>query len=159
NLIHNVDLGIEMASEHSGHDTSFVTARSNLIYFGNSAGISIGGYDKTVGGSDHINIVNNSLLQNDGKGTGSGEFQIQYYATNNVFENNIVYAGKQGLLLNDYTNSTASPATLDYNLWYFAGSASGATFVWQKKSYSGITAYQTASGQDGHSNYVDPLYL
>ena len=37
NLIHNVDLGIEMASEHSGHDTSFVTARSNLIYFGNSA--------------------------------------------------------------------------------------------------------------------------
>lgn len=159
NLIHNVDLGIEMASEHSGHDTSFVTARSNLIYFGNSAGISIGGYASNVGGSDNIDIVNNSLLQNDGKNTGSGEFQIQYHATSNLFENNIVYAGKQALLLNDYTNSTPSPATLDYNLYYFSGSANSATFVWQKKSYSGITAYQTASGEDDHSIYADPLYL
>jgi Right handed beta helix region len=159
NLIHNVDLGIEMASEHSGHDTSFVTARSNLIYFGNSAGISIGGYASNVGGSDNIDIVNNSLLQNDGKNTGSGEFQIQYHATSNLFENNIVYAGKQALLLNDYTNSTPSPATLDYNLYYFSGSANSATFVWQKKTYSGITAYQTASGQDDHSIYADPLYL
>ena len=156
NLVHNVDLGIEMASEHLGHDTSFVTARSNLIYFGNSAGISIGGYANNVGGSDNINIVNNSLLENDGKQTGSGEFQIQYHATSNLFENNIVYAGKQGLLLHDYTNSTASPATLDYNLYYSAGSA---TFVWQKNSYNGITAYQTASGEDDHSIYADPLYL
>ena len=159
NLIHNVDLGIEMASEHSGHDTSFVTARSNLIYFGNSAGISIGGYAKTVGGSDNIDIVNNSLLENDGKNTGSGEFQIQYHATSNLFENNIVYAGPQGLLVNDYTNSTSSPATLDYNLYYFSGSANSATFVWQRKSYSGITAYQAASGEDSHSTYADPLYL
>ncbi len=159
NLIHNVDLGIEMASEHSGHDTSFVTARSNLIYFGNSAGISIGGYANTVGGSDNINIVNNSLLENDGKNTGSGEFQIQYHATSNLFENNIVYAGAQGLLLHDFTNSTANPATLDYNLYYFPGSANSATFVWQKKTYSGITAYQTASGEDNHSIYTDPLYL
>jgi hypothetical protein len=159
NLIHNVDLGIEMASEHSGHDTSFVTARSNLIYFGNSAGISIGGYAKTVGGSDNIDIVNNSLLENDGKNTGSGEFQIQYHATSNLFENNIVYAGPQGLLVNDYTNSTSNPATLDYNLYYFSGNANSATFVWQRKSYSGITAYQAASGQDNHSLYADPLYL
>jgi hypothetical protein len=159
NLIHNVDLGIEMASEHSGHDTSYVTARSNLVYFGNSAGISIGGYANNVGGSDHLNIVNNSLLQNDGKGTGSGEFQIQYHSTSNLFENNIVYSGKQALLVNDYTSSTSAPATLDFNLYYVTGSASNATFVWQGKSYSGITAYQTASGQDDHSIFADPQYL
>jgi hypothetical protein len=159
NLVHNVDLGIEMASEHSGRDTSYVTARNNLIYFGNSAGISIGGYANNVGGSDNIDIVNNSLLENDGKNTGSGEFQIQFHATSNLFENNIVYAGKQGLLVNDFTNSTSSPATLDYNLYYFVGSANSATFVWQKNSYNGITAYQTASGEDDHSFYTDPLYL
>jgi len=43
NLIHNADIGIEMASENPGRVTSFVTARENLIYFANSAGISIGG--------------------------------------------------------------------------------------------------------------------
>ncbi len=56
NLIHNVDLGIEMASEHSGRTVSYITARNNLIYFGNSAGVSIGGYSSAVGGSDHITM-------------------------------------------------------------------------------------------------------
>jgi hypothetical protein len=159
NLVHNVDLGIEMASEHLGHDTSYVTARSNLVYFGNSAGISIGGYANNVGGSDNINVVNNSLLENDGKNTGSGEFQIQYHATSNLFENNILYAGKQALLVNDFTNSSPSPATLDYNLYYISGNANSAAFVWQGKTYNGITAYQTVSGQDDHSIFADPEYL
>ena len=159
NLIHNVDLGIEMASEHSGKLTSYVTARNNLIYFGNSAGISIGGYASSVGGSDHITMVNNTLLKNDSKNTGSGEFQIQYHATNNIFENNIVYAGSQALLVNDYTKSTPSPATLDYNLYYSPVSASNSNWVWQTKAITGFTTYQTTSGQDGHSIYVDPLFL
>ena len=159
NLVHNVDLGIEMASEHSGKTSSYITTRSNLIYFGNSAGISIGGYASGVGGSDHIDIVNNSLLENDGKNTGSGEFQIQYHATNNIFENNIVYAGKKALLVNDYTKSTPSPATLDYNIYYSPSAANNSNWVWQAKSITGFTAYQTASAQDSHSQYVDPEYL
>jgi hypothetical protein len=159
NLIHNVDLGIEMASEHSGKVTSYVTARSNLIYFGNSAGISIGGYASSVGGSDHISIVNNTLFKNDSKNTGSGEFQIQYHAINNKFENNIVSAGAQALLVNDYTKSSPSPAILDYNLYYAPVTASNSNWVWQAKSVSGFTTYQTASAQDNHSMYVDPQFL
>ena len=159
NLIHNVDLGIEMASEHLGKVTDYVTARSNLIYFGNSAGISIGGYANNVGGSDHITAVNNTLFSNDGKKTGSGEFQVQYHATNNLFENNIVYAGSQALLVHDFTKSTPNPVVLDYNLYYSPVSASNSNWSWQAKSYTGFTAYQSASGQDGHSNYLDPLFL
>jgi hypothetical protein len=49
------------------------------------------------------------------KNTASGEFQIQYYATNNVFKNNVVYATSQGLFINDYTNSEPDPAGMDYN--------------------------------------------
>jgi hypothetical protein len=159
NLIHNVDLGIEMASEHSGKTTSYITARNNLIYFGNSAAISIGGYAKSVGGSDHISIVNNSLLKNDSKNTGSGEFQIQYHSTNNIFENNIVYAGSKALMVNDYTNSTPSPATLDYNIYFSSVAAANSNWDWQKKSITGFTTFQTTSGQDSHSQYVDPEYL
>jgi hypothetical protein len=159
NLVHSVDLGIEIASEHSGKTSSYVTARSNLVYFGNSAGISIGGYANGVGGSDHVTIVNNTLYNNDGKKTGSGEFQIQYHATNNVFKNNIVYATSQGLLVNNFTNSSANPADMDYNLYYSPVAAGSATFVWNAKTYNGLTAYQSATGKDAHSNYLDPLFV
>jgi len=159
NLVHNVDLGIEMASEHSGHTTSYVTARSNLVYFGNSAGISIGGYAKSVGGSDHVTIVNNTLYDNDGKNTGSGEFQIQFHATNNVFKNNIVSAGSQALLVNSYTANTSNPADVDYNLYFSPSSATNATFVWVGKTYTGFTTYQTKTGKDPDSNYLDPLFV
>jgi hypothetical protein len=159
NLIHNVDLGIEMASEHFGKSASYITARNNLIYFGNSAGISIGGYASSVGGSDHITIVNNTLFKNDGKNTGSGEFQIQYHSTNNKFENNIAYAGAQALLINDYTSSTPSPCVLNYNVYYATSGSSNSTFVWQHVSHMTFGTYLTASGQDANSIFADPKFL
>jgi hypothetical protein len=159
NLIHNVDLGIEIASEHSGKTASDVTARNNLIYFGNSAGVSIGGYASGVGGTDHVTIVNNTLYKNDAKNTGSGEFQIQFHATNNIFQNNIVYAGGQGYVVNSYTKSTPNPAVLDYNLYFSTASAGSTTWLWVGKTYTGFTAFQTGSGQDSHSPYADPLFV
>jgi Right handed beta helix region len=159
NLIHNVDLGIEIASEHKNKTASFVTARNNLVYFGNSAGISIGGYAKAVGGTDRATIVNNTLYKNDGKNTGSGEFQIQFHATNNVFKNNIVYAGAQGLVVNSYTNNVANPADMDYNFYNSTARAGSTTWLWIGKTYNGFTAYQTGSGKDQHSNYADPLFV
>jgi hypothetical protein len=159
NLVHNVDLGIEMASEHLNHVTSYIIARNNLVYFGNSAGISIGGYASNVGGSDHITIVGNSLLENDSKNTGSGEFQIQYYATNNIFENNIVYAGKQALMVHSFTKSEPSPATLNYNIYDSPSSAASSTWQWQGKVLTGFTSFQTTSGQDAISSYTNPEYI
>jgi len=159
NLIHNVDIGIEMASEHSGRTSSYVTARNNLVYFGNSAGISIGGYANKVGGSDHITIVNNTLFKNDGKNTGSGEFQIQYHATNNVFKNNIVYAGAQALAIHNFTTSVANPADVDYNLYFSPGGPTATTFVWDAKTYNTFTSYQTGTGKDPNSKFADPLFL
>ena len=159
NLIHNVDIGIEAASEHSGRTSSYVTARNNLIYFGNSAGVSIGGYASRVGGSDHTTVVNNTLLQNDGKNTGSGEFQIQYYATNNVFKNNIVYTGAQALAVHNFTKSEPNPADIDYNLYFSPAGAGGTVFVWNATTYSGFTAYQTGTGKDGNSNFADPQFV
>jgi hypothetical protein len=159
NLIHNVDLGIEMASEHSGKNASYITARDNLIYFGNSAGLSIGGYASGVGGSDHITIVNNTLFKNDGKKTGSGEFQIQYHATNNLFENNIAYAGSQALLVNDYTSSTPNPCVLNYNVYYATSGSSNSTFVWQHVTHTTYGTYLSSSGQDAKSVFVDPKFV
>jgi hypothetical protein len=103
-------------------------------------------------------LVNNTLYNDSRKVTGQGEFQIQYHATNNVFDNNVVYA-TQSLLLNDYTSSTSSPATLDHNDWFYAAGASAAMFTWQKKSITGYSTYQSSSGQDAHSQFADPLFV
>jgi hypothetical protein len=159
NLIHDVDIGIEMASEHQGHITSYVIARNNLVYSVNSVGITIGGYASNVGGADHGTIVNNTLFENDTKNTGSGEFQIQYCATNNVFKNNIVYATSHGLFINNYTNSESDPADVDYNLYYSSLNESAANFLWNGMNLIGFSNYQSTTGKDGHSQYLDPQFL
>lgn len=158
NVVHNTDLNIEVASEHKGHTASFVTVRNNLVYKGNSNGISIGGYASGVGGSDHITIVGNTLFENDTKNTGSGEFQVQYHATNNVFKNNIVFAGSQGLMVNNFTKSVTNPVASDYNVFY-TSSPANAQWKWYAKNYTTWASYKTASGQDAHSYYADPLFL
>jgi hypothetical protein len=159
NIVHNTDLGVELASEHKGHVTSYVTARNNVVYMNNSNGFSIGGYAKSRGGSDNITIVNNTLYNDDTKNTGSGEFQIQWYATNNVFENNIVYAGAQGLMVHNFTASEPKPATLDYNLYFLPAGATKAVYVWDHTRYAGFTPYMQATGQDPHSLFADPQFL
>jgi len=159
NLVHHTDLNLELASENSGKVTSFITARSNLIYYANSVGVSIGGYGPKRGGTDHCDIVNNTLFMNDTKNTGGGEFQIQYYATNNIFENNLVNATSQGLFLHSFTTSEPDPATLDYNLYFSSTGAAAGIWRWNKTKYRGFAKYQQATGQDAHSSFANPLFL
>ena len=160
NLIHDSDLS-EMASEHSGHVSSYVLFRNNIIYHSLYVGLSIGGYSKNVGGTDHCVIVNNSLWDDGTFGnSGLGEFQIQYAATNNTVENNIFddYTLTSKYLVYDFTTSVPNPAAMDYNDYYDTAGASS-LFDWQGKGYSGFPAYQTASGQEAHSKFADPLYV
>jgi hypothetical protein len=161
NLIHDSDLS-EMASEHSGHTSSYVMFRNNIIYHSLYVGLSVGGYAKNVGGTDHCVIVNNSLWDDGTHGnSGLGEFQIQFYATNNTVENNIFddYTLASKYLLYDFTTSEPSPATLDYNAFYDTAGISGGLFNWQGKNLTGFSAYKTASSQDAHSQFADPLYV
>lgn len=153
NLVYNCDLNIEAASENFGHDTSYVTIANNVVYGGNLAGISFGGYKPSVGGSDHIVVVNNTLFNNNKSGQG-GDFQIQYHATNNLFENNIVFAGSQGILVNGVVDSTSAPVTADYNL-YFTNFSSPQWF-YQGNQYNTFSAYQKAIGQESHSHFENP---
>ena len=158
NSIHHADLNVELASEHAGRTTSYVTLRNNLIFAGNANGISIGGYDARRGGTDHCTIVNNTLYGNDTKGTGSGEFQVQYYAANNVFKNNIVYAGApQDLFINDYTASTGNPVDVNYNL-YYSTDAANAQWIWQGRAYTGFSTFQSMTYQDLEGLSADPQF-
>ena len=156
NTLYGNDLNIEAASEYSGKVSSNVIIRNNLVYAANSCGISVGGYAKSgTGGSTNITIVNNSLYDNDTQKTGSGEFQIQYRATGIVFENNIVYAGAQGLFLHGF--ASGSGVTANYNDYYTTSAT--ITFELNGKTYTSFTSYQSGTGQDKNSVFANPDYL
>ncbi len=110
NVIHDVDFGIELASEHKDRATSYITARNNLIYHCHTAGVSIGGYAPERGHTDHCTVVNNTLYENDTSATGSGEFQMQWNMADNIFENNIVYAGPRCLIVAEQIAGRQKPA-------------------------------------------------
>lgn len=158
NTVTATDLGIELASEHKGHITSYITARNNLVYANNSTGISIGGYGLNRGGSQNVTIVNNTLFNNDTKKTGSGEFQIQFNASANVFENNIVYANAQNLFVHNFTKTGANGATLNNNLYFSAAGAGTAEFVWVGKTYGSYAKWLAGVGQDRASAFANPLF-
>ena len=166
NTIYNCDIAMEAASEHKGHSSSYVTIRNNLFYDSNAVGVSIGGYSNTVGASDHVVIVNNTLYNNNMKNQGA-EFQIQYHsgsASGNIFENNIVYAGTQNVWIYSFVKPTTSypapPATLDWNLYYSAaGYVQGTSIDWVGKSnYKTYAAYQSGAGEDASSPNANPLF-
>jgi hypothetical protein len=158
NLVHNVDLGIEVASEHKNHVASHITVRNNVVYANNLTGISIGGYAGGVGGTQTCTIVNNTLYGNDTKNTGSGEFQIQFHASGNVFRNNILYATRQALMVNNFTTGSASAAVLNDNIYYSPLGSANSMWVWGGKTYTGFAAYQKATKEDAHAVFANPLF-
>ena len=159
NTVYATDLNMEAASEHKGHNASYVTIRNNLFFNANAVGVSIGGYASGVGGSDHVVVVNNTLYNNNTKNQGA-EFQIQYHSsTNNIFENNVVYAGTQNVWIYSYVSG--STATANYNDYYSkAGYSQGTSINWGSKSnYASYAAYQSGSGQDKNSPNANPLLV
>ena len=69
NLVHNCDIGIEVASEHQiNHQPLFgqnVFVRDNIVYASNLAGISIGGNDPHVDGGTRATVIANNTFVGD----------------------------------------------------------------------------------------------
>jgi hypothetical protein len=161
NIMHDVDFGIELASEHQNRATSYVTARNNLIYHCHTAGVSIGGYAPERGRTDHCRVINNTLYDNDTSGTGSGEFQMQWNMADNMFENNIVYAGPRCLIsLNkSQVDKDRPPAVIDYNLYYCASGAKASTWAGASATVTGFDKYVQSTGNDRDSHFLDPHFV
>jgi uncharacterized protein DUF1565 len=160
NVMHDVDFGIELASEHKDRATSYITARNNLIYHSHTAGISFGGYAPDRGHTDHCIVVNNTLYGNDTSATGSGEFQMQWNMADNIFENNIVYAGPRCLMMlnKSQLDKKSPPAMIDHNLYYCASGAPAGTWVEDSNTVTGFDKYVEATGNDRHSHFSDPRF-
>jgi hypothetical protein len=162
NVVHDVDFGIELASEHFGGSASHIIARNNLIYSCHGPGFSIGGYDLKRGTTEDAIIVNNILYRNDTWKTGQGEFLMQFYMHNNVFKNNIVYIGEHGRALasrSGRTDASTPTVALDHNLYYFESGSKTANWSYDAKDFASFEEYVSATGNDQNSRFKDPRFV
>ena len=159
NIVHHVDIGIEVASEHSGKTTTGVTVRNNLIYKCNYTGLAFGGYSTSVGSTANCSFTGNTLIQNDTTNSWTGDILVQK-AHDNVVKNNIIYTSSQNIpVTNPFGITNAYNNTFDYNLYFTPGGANSAIWNWNNKDFANFAAYKTASGQDTHSIFADPLFV
>ncbi|MGB6386272.1 MAG: right-handed parallel beta-helix repeat-containing protein [Terriglobales bacterium] len=161
NVMHDDDFGIELASEHKDRATSYITARNNLIYHCHTAGVSIGGYAPERGHTDHSTVVNNTLYDNDTSGTGSGEFQMQWNMADDIFANNIVYAGARCLIAvnKSQVDKNHPPVDIDHNLYYCASGAKASTWAEASGTVTGFDEHVESTGNDRHSRFLDPHFV
>jgi parallel beta-helix repeat protein len=154
NIVHHNNIGIEVASEHTGKSSSGITVRNNLVYRNDIHGITLGGFDRLRGFISNVLIVNNTLFENDRLRFGNGEITLQFDVRNTVIKNNIVRANTQGWLIsNQFVENTGS--MVDYNL-FFVPPGRTPLWQWKKVEYRSLAAWQAATRNDAHSRYADP---
>jgi hypothetical protein len=150
NVIHDVNIGMEFASEHSGRSTSYVTARNNVVYHSTVIGLAIGGYDRRRGNTEHCIIVNNTFYDDSGV-----ELLIQFNTRDNVIMNNVVVAGEgRTFLENPYPEAEGN--VVDHNLYYAPGGGDAGTWQWKGVTYRSFAEYVEATGNDRDSSFADP---
>ena len=159
NIVHHTNIGIELASEHAGKDTSYITLRNNFIYSNTQTGIAIGGYDTERGSTIGCVIVNNTLFNNFTQGDWGAELYIQYDTQNNIIKNNIIYANAFKRYIESWS-AVMSDNVVDYNLYYAADGGTSGTWIWKNVTYSTFIAYQQGSGNDANGLAgVDPRLI
>jgi hypothetical protein len=85
---------------------------------------------------------------------------MQWNMADNIFENNIVYAGPRCLItLNkSQIEKDHPPATIDHNLYYCASGPQTSTWAGASTTVTGFDKYVQSTGNDRHSNFADPLF-
>ena len=162
NSVHNCDYGVEVASEVPGVYDTGIIVRSNVIAWNSAYGIGVGGYNASgTGGTSNCTFVNNTLYSNDQLGWWIGEIHCGWRAYNNVFKNNVIYAGTSGVFLKDEGTDGANVGTFDYNEYYTTSGNANAKWQWINKTTWTYTfsSWQSLSGQDAHSFFSDPLFV
>jgi len=159
NIVHDSNLGVELASEHSGRNTSYITLRNNFFYNNTQTGIAMGGYDKRRGSTENCVIVNNTLYNNFTQRDWGAELYIQFDTRNNIIKNNIIFAHDARRFIENWS-AVMTGNVIDRNLYYATGGGSNGTWIWKNVTYTTFSAYQIASGNDSTGLVgLDPLLV
>jgi hypothetical protein len=157
NTVHDSDIGVELASEHSGKLTSAITLRNNFIHTNRQTGLFMGGYQSSgTGGTDGCIITGNTFYKNDTLQWDNGEAQLRFRTSNCVLRGNIFYAGPGGWLVSvPVTAANNVNNKLDYNLYY----STALHWSWNNSAKTTFATWKTASAQDAQSLFIDPKFV
>jgi hypothetical protein len=159
NIVHHSNLGVELASEHRGKNTSYITLRDNFFYDNTQTGIAMGGYDKRRGSTENCVIVNNTLYNNYTQGDWGAELYVQFDTRYNVIKNNVIYANNFRRFIESWSD-VMTDNIVDYNLYFAPGSGTDGTWIWKNVTYTSFDAYQSGSGNDANGLVgLDPLLV
>jgi hypothetical protein len=159
NIVHHTNIGIELASEHAGKNTSFITVRNNFVYSNTQVGIAFGGYDEERGSTENCVIVNNTFYNNATQGDWGAELYIQFDTRNNIVKNNIFFTNDARLYIENWSPVMADNV-VDYNLYYTPGGRTNGSWIWKNVTYTTFADYQQASSNDLHSQIgKNPLFV
>jgi hypothetical protein len=159
NIVHDSNLGVELASEHAGKNTSYITLRNNFFYNNTQTGIAIGGYDKRRGSTENCVIVNNTLYNNFTQRDWGAELYVQFDTRNNIIKNNIIFANDARRFIESWS-AVMTGNVVNTNMYFAIGGGTNGTWIWKNVTYTTFAAYQTASGNDANGLAgTDPLLV
>ena len=153
NVVHDVNIGIELASEHAGRSTRNITARNNVVYDATAIGIAIGGYDRRRGSTEDCIIVNNTFVNTDGV-----ELLVQF-DTSEQRDREQRDRGRPSARL----RRESLPGEPRQRRWTTTctprvdGSSVG-TWQWKGADYADFDAWKARSGNDRTSIFADPEF-
>lgn len=150
------DVGIEVNAVKPGATATGVIVRDNDVYLNWGPGISIGASAQSDGTVTSCQILNNTLVDDNTRHLSNDELRLQFGSGNEI-ENNLLEATRGTILLDGQYGSSGN--TLNYNLYYEPGPASTVLFACNGFTHEGLSAFQTASGQDPDSIFANPLVL
>jgi hypothetical protein len=86
---------------------------------------------------------------------------MQWNMADNIFANNIVYAGPHCLItLNrSQVEKQKPPVAIDHNLYYCASGAKVSTWAGASATVAGFDKYVESTGNDRHSRFLDPHFV
>lgn len=148
NYTYSSDIGIEIASEWPGKVTDYITVRSNFVYNNGQCGIAIGGYDSGRGNAKYIKVLNNTMYKNGTFEWDMGELCVQFYVSNSVFKNNIMFAKTQSdgtAFFITSAGGTPTSSNVDYNLYYSNESPSIKTWQWGPTTKTSLSSWKSLS--------------
>ncbi len=152
NVVHAVNIGIELASEHHGRSTSGVTVRNNLVYDATAIGLAMGGYDTQRGSTQDCAFVRNTVVGTDGP-----TLLVQFDTRDNRITDNIFVAGPGASFVENPFRANRGNE-FDHNLyWSVTGSPTG-TWEWRRVDYGDFENWRAHSGNDARSRFADPLF-
>lgn len=122
NIIDNCDIGVELASEHSGKSTDNIIVRNNFISRSYQGNLQAGGYNSNRGKATNCAFINNTTYQAE-----QGELVLQHNCNNIHIKNNIFIAKKGETYFNEWGKNNEN-IIVNNNIYW--GSDNNQTGAW-----------------------------